>query len=295
MAKGSAHGVANPPQFLLEVTNTALTGKRVPVIENLTIGSGSSCSVRAQGKGMATIHARFYRDREGAFFVEVGESDAHIFVNGKDVLRSELHHHDALVIGPIRFKVIDQRSKAKVENRLDELLGKLEEEAANEVYDFAREDLFYLTTKDPMLRQQINFTIPSRDRFIDQAQAFLARLVRQSGMDEMKVEAFMTCAKELILNAHRHGHQYDESKTIAIGYKDRGDSVSLKIKDQGTGFDHEKLLSDVKEQSAAAAARARYQSGGFGGLGFQMITRLADDLRYNEMGNEVTDLIHNEF
>ena len=73
-------------------------------------------------------------------------------------------------------------------NRLDQLLEKMEEEAEEQVYDFAQEDLFYLTTKDPSLRQHINCTIPSRDRFIDQAQAFLARIVRQSGMDEMKVK-----------------------------------------------------------------------------------------------------------
>ena len=26
----------------------------------------------------------------------------------------------------------------------------------------------------------------------------------------------MTCAKELILNAHRHGHEYDETRTITF-------------------------------------------------------------------------------
>ena len=140
----------------------------------------------------------------------MGSTEAHIYRNGKDVLRAQLHHQDTLTVGPYAFNHRHQAT-SKTRSRLDQLLEKMEEEADEQVYDFAQEDLFYLTTKDPSLRQRINFTIPSRDRFIDQAQAFLARIVRQSGMDEMKVEAFMTCTKELILNAHRHGHEYDES------------------------------------------------------------------------------------
>ncbi|TVR43901.1 MAG: hypothetical protein EA402_08455 [Planctomycetota bacterium] len=280
--------------FQLEVINTAIAGKKIPLIDNLTIGAGEGCGIRAKGPGMQDCHARFYQEHK-RFFVEVGCKEAHIFRNGKDILRAELQHGDTLAVGPLRFRVIDQTSKTKAQNRLDQLLEKMEEAAEQEVYDFAQEDLFYLTTKDPMLRQRITFTIPSRDRFIDQAQAFLARLVRQSGMDEMKVEAFMTCTKELVLNAHRHGHQYDESKTITIAYRDYGESIELKITDQGTGFDHQKVLGDAKSLDAAAAARARYQSGGFGGLGFQMITRLADELAYNELGNEVRFKVNKDF
>ena len=51
-------------------------------------------------------------------------------------------------------------------------------------------------------------------------------------MDEMKIEAFMTCVKELILNAHRHGHQYDESKTIIVRYRDNDDSITV-VEDEG--------------------------------------------------------------
>jgi anti-sigma regulatory factor (Ser/Thr protein kinase) len=278
----------------LEVINTAFAGKKMKLMDNLTIGSGKGSSIRAKTKGMKPKHARFYAEGN-RFFVEVISTEAHVFRNGKDVLRAELHHNDRLIVGPLRFKVIDTEAGIQPRSRLDELLDQAEEEASNQVYDFAQEDLFYLTTKDPTLRQHINFTIPSRDRFINQAQAFLARLVRQSSMDEMKVEAFITCTNELVLNAHRHGHKFDGSKTITISYKDLGNAIQLVIKDQGNGFDHEKALGSVQSVDAAEAARARYLAGGFGGLGFQMITRLADDVSYNEMGNEVTFRVNKDF
>lgn len=283
--------------FVLEVMNSQLKGKRIRVIDDLTVGSGEGCKIRAKHPELDALHARFFAS-DGSIEVEVGNDNAHIFVNGRDVLRSELKHHDAITVGPLRFKVIDQRVQRQTTNRLDQLLEHATDDgdaSAEAPFDFATEDLFYLTTKDPSLRTRIGFTIPSRDRFIDQAQQFLARLVRQSGMDDMKVEAFMTCTKELILNAHRHGHDYDESKTITIHYRDHGDAVSLKICDQGPGFDHQTILDKVRNLSAAEAARQRYQSGGFGGLGFQMITRMADEISYNEPGNEVYFRVGKEF
>jgi anti-sigma regulatory factor (Ser/Thr protein kinase) len=173
--------------------------------------------------------------------------------------------------------------------RLDDLIDELEQsDDSSIIHDFAREDLFYLVTKDPALRAAIAFTIPSKDKFIDQAQSFLARMVKNCNMEESQVDAFMTCAKELILNAHRHGHQYDESKRIILSYRDKGDRVQLSIADQGPGFDHKKMLAAVQAKNAAQAARERYMAGGFGGLGFQLITRLSKDLAYNDVGNKVT-------
>ena len=276
----------------LEVLNSRAKGKKFRIQREITIGSAPSCSIRVSSEGMSPEHARISL-RDHRPFLEVVDEEAHVFVNGRDVLSSELQHQDQIKIGPLRFKVIDEKVISSTVNRLDQLLDNLNSD--DEVYDFATEDLFYLTNKDPALRKAINFKIPSRDRFIDQAQQFLARLIRQAEVDEMKTEAFMTCTKELILNAHRHGHEYDESKTIVIRYRDRGDHVQLTIEDEGAGFDHASILDKVRNLSPADAARLRYQEGGFGGLGFQMICRMSDSIEYNAVGNVVTFSVTKEF
>ncbi len=277
----------------LEILNPEQAGKRIAINGELKIGSDRSCSLRAKHRDMRPVHAVFNRNAKGKYTVEVVDEDAHIFLNGRDIIHSELQHQDLLAIGPLKFRVIDEQARRWVDDRLSQLLDTLEED--DTVYDFATEDLFYLITKEPSLQQAIAFRIPSRDRFIDQCQQFLARLIRKSGMDEMKIEAFMTCTKELILNAHRHGHEYDESKVIVIRYRDDGEAVWLTIEDEGEGFDHNKALSEVRNMDAASAARLRYQSGGFGGLGFQMITRMSDSIEYNEKGNVVTFSVRKEF
>ena len=271
----------------LEILNDELAGREIQLREDLTIGSAEACTVKAKHKKMFPNHARFYIDSDSHYHVEAVDADARIYLNGKDVLTCELRHGDKIAVGPLRFKVIDESMISATNNRLDQLLNGIED-GEEEIYDFATEDLFYLTNKDPSLRERISFFIPSKDRFIDQAQQFLSRLAHQSGMDEMKIEGFMTCLKELILNAHRHGHQYDEEKTITVRYADRGDALEVTIEDQGDGFDHQQIIDKAKNTDAAAAARERYQSGGFGGLGFKMITRMAHKLEYNEPGNVVT-------
>jgi serine/threonine-protein kinase RsbW len=271
----------------LEVLNTAFKGKLFKFKDGLLVGGGVNCQIRAQHGDMQETHAKFYLDNKRPM-VEIGCKEAHLFVNGRDVVRHELRLGDELVVGPLRFRVMDDSRISSGSMRLDQLMADLDNSEDQEIYDFAKEDLFYRTTKDPALRSSIAFVLPSRDRFIDQAQIFLSRLTKGSGMEEEKFDAFMTCLKELILNAHRHGHKYDETKKITVKYRDLGDRISLSIADEGKGFDHRALLKSVNDKDAASAARDRYQAGGFGGLGFKLITGLADELSYNESGNQVT-------
>jgi serine/threonine-protein kinase RsbW len=202
-------------------------------------------------------------------------------------MQHQLRHRDELVIGPLRLRVIDESQVSHAGLKLDMLLDEIESEQGGEIFDFAKEDLFYLVSKDPGLKRSLNFVIPSKDRFIDQAQVFLARLVKSLSMDEQQIDAFMTCMKELILNAHRHGHKYDETKKIVLRWRDLGDKIQLTIEDEGPGFDHKTVLGGVNEKDAASAARERYLAGGFGGLGFKLITKMSDTLIYNDKGNVV--------
>jgi len=271
----------------LEVLNTAAKGKQFRLKSGFSVGSGDGCTIRAQHPSLQPVHARFIEE-QGRISVEVATKEAHLTVNGRDVLSHQLRHRDELVIGPLRLRVIDEAQVSHAALKLDMLLDEIDTDQGGEVYDFAKEDLFYLVQKDPGLKRSLNFVIPSKDRFIDQAQVFLARLVKGLGMEEQQVDAFMTCTEELILNAHRHGHKYDETRRIVIRWRDLGEKVQLTIEDQGPGFDHRTVLGGVNEKDAASAARERYLAGGFGGLGFKLITKMAETLSYNDPGNIVT-------
>jgi anti-sigma regulatory factor (Ser/Thr protein kinase) len=269
-----------------QVLNSAFKGKTFPFKDGLTIGSGEGAVLRAQHPDIRPLHARLSL-AGGRPVIELTDTTGRMLHNSTDVVRAELRHHDEVTIGPLRLRVLDTSRASQVQH-LDQLLSAYEESAGDQVYDFAKEDLFYLVNKDAGLKRALSFVIPSKDKFLEQAQSFLARLVKGTGMEEEKVDGFMTVLKELILNAHRHGHKFDESKQIVVRWRDLGDRVQVVIKDQGPGFDHRAVVSGATAKDAASAARERYLAGGFGGLGFQLIVRLADELRYNDAGNEVT-------
>ncbi len=273
----------------LEVLNTKMKGKTIKIFDGLRVGSDETCKVRAKLDTIEPVHAIFHVDEQNTKInVEAGSKEAHLYHNGRDVMSADLKHNDKIYVGPLKFRVINETMVSQMDLKIDELLSDYEE--SDEIYNFATEDLFFLCKKDPDLKRSISFKIPSTDRYIDQAQAFLSRLAHQAGLEEMKIDAFMHCTKELILNAHRHGHEYnpDNDKEIIIRYRDLGEELQLSIEDQGDGFDHSQLLEKVDEKDAASAARERYKAGGIGGLGFQMITKMTSDLFYNEKGNIVT-------
>jgi anti-sigma regulatory factor (Ser/Thr protein kinase) len=279
----------------LVMLNSKLNGKVIAVKKAITFGSDDSCKITVDHEVMKPHHASLDIDEDNQPTIAVDDPEALLIVNGQPVQKQLLRNGDMIKIGPLRFKVVIEEQISMSALKVDQLFEDFEVNKGQEVLDFATEDLFYLSTKDPSLREAVSFRIPSKDRFIEQAQVFLSRLVHQSGMDEMKVEAFMTCTKELILNAHRHGHQYDESKFIIVRYRDNGSSLTLTIEDQGPGFDHHTAVTAARSVDAAQAARERYKAGGFGGLGFQLICRMSDDLHYNDAGNAVTFTVDKDF
>ena len=301
MALGSHNRRSSTPKgnkvsmIKLEVLNTKMKGKFIKIFDGMRVGSDETCKVRAKLDSIEPVHAIFSVDDNMNITVEAGSKAAHLYHNNHDVMRAELKHGDRIYVGPLKFRVVNETLVSHMELKIDELLSTVDENDDGEILDFATEDLFYLCKKDPDLRRSINFVIPSTDRYIDQAQAFLSRLAHQADVDEMKIEAFMTCTKELVLNAHRHGHEFDESKKIIIRYRDLGDALQLSIEDEGKGFDHSQIVGGVDGKNAADAARERYKAGGFGGLGFQMITRMSSELKYNDKGNIVTFKVTKHF
>jgi len=276
--------------FKLEMINSAFRGKQVRFKDGLQLGSAPECQLRVQHPDVKSKHLLFFL-QSGRPLVEIIDPTATMTVNGKEAVKAALRHNDLIVAGPIKLKVIDEALASRASLKLDDLLASAEGSGEEDLYDFAKEDLFYLATKDQALRKRVAFVIPSRDKFIDQAQVFLSRLVKQSGAGEEQVDGFMTCAKELILNAHRHGHKYDEAKKITLRFRDDGEKLTLIIEDEGPGFDHRAVIAKSTSKDAAATARDRYLAGGFGGLGFQLITKLSEKLEYNDAGNVVTFVI----
>jgi anti-sigma regulatory factor (Ser/Thr protein kinase) len=100
-----------------------------------------------------------------------------------------------------------------------------------------------------------------------------------------------TAFRELLMNAIEHGAGRDPSKTVRVDYVRTAKFMIYKILDPGEGFSLNRLphaaisnQPDAPYQHCEVRDRLGLRPGGFGIL---LTRHLADELIYNEKGNEV--------
>jgi serine/threonine-protein kinase RsbW len=93
-------------------------------------------------------------------------------------------------------------------------------------------------------------------------------------------EAFdMTLAvHEAVVNAILHGNGKDPRKRVEIAHACQNGALVVCVKDEGRGFDVQRGLQRAREQPCPTSPCGR---------GLLLMTSLADEVTYNDAGNEV--------
>jgi len=82
---------------------------------------------------------------------------------------------------------------------------------------------------------------------------------------------------EAVSNAIEHGNKLDSSKKVYVESNVTNEILSFKVTDEGVGFDHQNVPDPTSEENIDKPR----------GRGIFLIRRLADDVDYNELGNEI--------
>jgi DNA-binding response OmpR family regulator len=146
-------------------------------------------------------------------------------------------------------------------------------------------DIEVLSAVPEWIALQLRCKLEVADRLVP----FLREMVTDLSVQER--EDIGTAFRELLNNAIEHGAGTDASKTVRVDYVRTATSIIYKILDPGEGFS----LNHLPHAAVANEPGAPYQhlevrnrlglrAGGFGIL---LTRRLADELIYNEKGNEV--------
>ncbi len=121
----------------------------------------------------------------------------------------------------------------------------------------------------------------------------LVSFVREIGTDLSAEEREDVGAafRELLMNAIEHGGHSDPSKTVRVDYIRTAKSMIYKIWDPGEGFSFDELPHAAVSNSPDAPCQhfeVREKLGlRPGGFGILLTRKLADELIYNQKGNEV--------
>ena len=117
-----------------------------------------------------------------------------------------------------------------------------------------------------------------------------------SAFPEDERDLLIAAFREMLLNAMEHGGGFDSGKVIEVTAARTARALVYHLRDPGAGFDREDLAhaaaSADPDQVVASALRRAELGLRPGGFGMLIARQVADELVYNERGNEVLLIKH---
>jgi serine/threonine-protein kinase RsbW len=75
-------------------------------------------------------------------------------------------------------------------------------------------------------------------------------MARSAGLDEDSLHWVSVAIRESVINAIKHGNRYDASKHVFVEFAtDPGREISVRIRDQGEGFDPEEVADPLSPEN----------------------------------------------
>jgi DNA-binding response OmpR family regulator len=128
----------------------------------------------------------------------------------------------------------------------------------------------------------------------DRLVRFMTEMQRDTGHADR--DLLIAAFREMLLNAMEHGAGFDADKVIEVTAAKTARAIVYHFRDPGEGFDKDKLqhaTASPQPEAVIATAIARAEMGlRPGGFGMLIARQVADELVYNERGNEVLLIKH---
>jgi serine/threonine-protein kinase RsbW len=84
---------------------------------------------------------------------------------------------------------------------------------------------------------------------VDEAEALAVEMAREAGIHEDDLHHIGMAVRECMVNAVAHGNRYSAHKKVEFTVTVRDDSYSVRIVDQGAGFDLDSLPDPLAEEN----------------------------------------------
>ncbi len=155
-----------------------------------------------------------------------------------------------------------------------------------------KDDIQVLSGLDHWLTLRVSCHLLTADRLV----RFMTEL--QPSTSAVDRDLLISAFRELLLNAMEHGAGFDAEKVIEVTAAKTARAIVYHFKDPGNGFDRTDLQHAAASpgvDDVVATSLARKEMGlRPGGFGMLIARHVADELVYNERGNEVLLIKHLE-
>jgi anti-sigma regulatory factor (Ser/Thr protein kinase)/ActR/RegA family two-component response regulator len=115
-------------------------------------------------------------------------------------------------------------------------------------------------------------------------------------IEETERNLLVAAFREMLLNAMEHGAGFDSEKVVEVTAARTKRAIVYHFRDPGTGFDRQRLAhaanAPTPDEVIATAVRRAELGMRPGGFGMLIARQVADELVYNERGNELLLIKH---
>lgn len=128
----------------------------------------------------------------------------------------------------------------------------------------------------------LHHTLSSDLESLNQVESIIAQLQTQIGFSDDVAGNVMMALHEAVTNAIIHGNKLDPAKQVSIEVRLEPKQFLITVGDQGPGFDPDSLPDPLDEANLLKS----------GGRGVFLIRQFADEVRFNDSGNQITLCYH---
>ena len=161
---------------------------------------------------------------------------------------------------------------------------------ANDLYDALKAARAWREgLRKARIHGEISVELNSATTFLQEVNEFLTDLYTITPLANEQVAQLRQAVMEMGQNAIEWGNRHQVDLLVRITYRVFDDRVEIIVKDEGKGFDREHLPHAASPDDPLAHLDIREELGlREGGFGLLISRGMVDELRYNDLGNEVT-------
>jgi DNA-binding response OmpR family regulator len=139
------------------------------------------------------------------------------------------------------------------------------------------------------MQGEIHVELNSEIAFLQELNDFLMNLCKSTPFSNEQVMQLRQAVLEMGQNAIEWGNRHRVEQLVHIRYRLFDDRVEIVVRDQGSGFNPAQLPHAAAEDDPIGHLDIRDQLGlRTGGYGLMISKGMVDEMRYNDLGNEVT-------
>lgn len=133
--------------------------------------------------------------------------------------------------------------------------------------------------------KKMKFKIPSEVCQVHQVEKKLEAFCHHHGMNQNDTENCAIAVTEAVNNAIRHGNKEDASKAVHIEFECSESLITIRITDEGNGFDPENLNDPLHPENLLKE----------NGRGIFIVNQLMDDVQFNFSKTGTTIILTKRF